>query len=207
MKNASKHADNLKALTKRLAKEGPVEPLQLMEPLDAFVRAAMSYDVADSRADDALKIIASDFVDLNEFRVATDLEIHDLLGIKYPAIEDRVAMITLSLNFIFEREHTLSLDRLRTVSKRDARQFIRELPTIHPFVEAYVMLMALDGPAMPMDDEILNLLREHEVVEESATLLDAQKFIENHVKGEDIYELFVMLRRTIFKDAKKKVKT
>jgi hypothetical protein len=170
------------------------------------VRAAMSYDVPDSRADDALKIIASDFVDLNEFRVATDLEIHDLLGVKYPAIEDRVAMITLSLNFIFEREHTLSLDRLRTVSKRDARQFIRDLPTIHPFVEAYVMLMALDGPAMPMDDEMLSLLREHEVVEEAATLLDAQKFIENHVKGEDIYELFVMLRRSIFKDSKKKVK-
>ena len=33
---------------------------------------------------------------------------------RYPAIEQRVAMITRSLNDIFEREHTLSLDRLKT---------------------------------------------------------------------------------------------
>jgi hypothetical protein len=108
----------------------------------------MSYDMPDARAEEAMKAIEGEFVDLNELRVATELEVQELLGTKYPDRAAR-AMITQALNNIFEREHTLSLERLRSVSKRDARQFLRELPDIHPFVEAYVMLMSFDGTPFP----------------------------------------------------------
>src|SRR5919112_3511847 len=158
MKNATKHADELKSLTKRLLKEHKPEPRQAQEPLKALVRAAMSFDMPDAKADEAMRLIDREFVDLNELRVATDLEIQELLGVRYPAIEKRVAMITQALNNIFEREHTMSLERLNTISKRDARQFLRELPEIHPFVEAYVMLFAFDGHTMPVDGEILAYL-------------------------------------------------
>jgi endonuclease III len=206
MKNANKHSDDLKHLQKRLLKEIKPEPRQTLDALDALVRGAMSYDVTDTRADDAMKAIGKEFVDLNELRVATDLEIQELLGVRYPEIEERVAMITQSLNDIFEREHTMSLDRLKAVSKRDARQFIRELPGITPFVEAYVMLYAFDGNAFPMDLEMLGYLRDQEIVEEEATLEEAQKFVENHVKGEEIYDFYVALRRTAHADGRKKVK-
>src|SRR4028118_1082718 len=132
MKNAGKHADELKALLKRLIKEHKPADRKAQEPLKALVRGAMSFDMPDTRAEEAMRAIEKEFVDLNELRVATDLEIQELLGVKYPAIERRVAMITRSLNNIFEREHTLSLDRLKTVRKRDARQFLRELPALHP---------------------------------------------------------------------------
>src|SRR4051812_40184454 len=128
MKNATKHADDLRSLFKRLTKDWKPEPRQPMEPLKALVRGAMSFDVPDARADEAMAAIDREFVDLNELRVATDLEVQEMLGTKYPAIEKRVAMITQALNAIFEKEHTLSLDRLKTISKRDARQVIRELP-------------------------------------------------------------------------------
>ena len=159
MKNATKHAEELKSLLKRLSKDQKPEAREPQDPLKALVRAAMSFDVPDHRAEEAMRHIEKEFVDLNELRVATDLEIQELLGTRYPAIERRVAMITQSLNDIFEREHTMSLDRLKTVSKRDARQFLRELPDIHPFVEAYVMLYAFDGHAFPMDEETLDYLR------------------------------------------------
>src|SRR5688500_9030061 len=159
MKNATKHADDLKSLCKKLVREHKPGPREPQDPLKSLVRGAMSYDVADSKADEAMRHIDREFVDLNELRVATDLEIQELLGTRYPAIEKRVAMITQSLNNIFEREHTLSLDRLKEVSKRDARAFLRELPEIHPFVEAYVMLYGFDGHAMPLDDEILRYLK------------------------------------------------
>ena len=126
MKNAGKHGEELRALMKRLLKEHKPEPKQVQDPLQALVRGAMSFDVPDTRADEAMKHIEREFVDLNELRVATDLEIQEMLGSRYPEIERRVEMITRSLNNIFEREHTLSLDRLKTVSKRDARQFLRE---------------------------------------------------------------------------------
>src|SRR6476469_9890938 len=118
MKNATKHADELKSLTKRLLKEHKPEPRQPQEPLKALVRAAMSFDMPDAKADEAMRLIDREFVDLNELRVATDLEIQELLGTRYPAIERRVAMITQSLNNIFEREHTMSLDRLKAQQAR-----------------------------------------------------------------------------------------
>ena len=197
MKNAGKHAEELRSLFKRLLKEGKPAPAQKNEPLKALVRGAMSYDVSDARADEAMKLIEREFVDLNELRVATDLEIQELLGVRYPSIERRVAMITQSLNNIFEREHTLSLDRLKTISKRDARQFLRELPEIHPFVEAYVMLFGFDGHAFPLDDDTAEYLRDQKVLEDGASLDESQRFVEHQLKAEECYDLFAALRRVV----------
>ena len=208
MKNATKHAESLKSLQKRLAKEHKPSPPVKQESLKALVRGAMSYDVSDSRADEALKHIDKEFVDLNELRVATDLEIAEFLGVRYPDIERRVEIMTRTLNAIFEKEHTLNLDRLATISKRDARQFLRELaPDVaHPFVEAYVMLYAFEGHAIPVDNEILALLAEEDVVDDKATLLDAQKFLEHHVKAEECHDFFSALRKAAHDGKKKKAK-
>src|SRR5918992_2750176 len=195
MKTAEKHADELKSLMKRLVKEHKPGDREPQEPLKALVRGAMSFDVSDHRADEAMRAIDREFVDLNELRVATDLEIQELLGQRYPEIERRVAMITQSLNNIFEREHTLSLDRLKTVSKRDARQFLRELPDIHPFVEAYVMLFAFDGHAVPIDDQTLAYLKAQGIVEENTSLDETQRFVEHAVKAEECHDLYGCLRR------------
>ena len=194
MKNATKHADDLKALYKKLTRDHKAPPKEPQAAVKALVRAAMSYDVADGRAEEAMKAIDKEFVDLNELRVATDLEIQELLGTKYPAIEKRVSTITLSLNNIFEREHTLNLERLKEISKRDARQFLRELPDVHPFIEAYVMLMSFDGHAFPIDDEILSYLSDQGIVEEGTNLADAQKFVEHHLKAEECYDFFHAVR-------------
>jgi hypothetical protein len=207
MKNATKHADELKHLHKRLMRDVKPPPREPQEPLASLVRGAMSYDVSDSRADDAMKAIGREFVDLNELRVATDLEIHELLGVKYPAIEERVAMITQSLNDIFEREHTLSLDRLRTVSKRDARVFLRDLPGINPFVEGYIMLFSLDGHALPMDQEMHSYLLEQEIVGEESKIEDAQRFVETHLKADEVYEFYCGLRKAAHDGGRRKARS
>ena len=202
MKNATKHADGLKSLLKRLMKDEKPPDKPELDPLHALVRGAMSFDVPDAKAEDAMRCIDREFVDLNELRVATDLEIQEMLGQRYPLIERRVAMITQSLNNIFEREHTLSLDRLKTIPKKDARQFLRELPELHPFVDAYVMLIALDAPCIPVDDEMLATLRDEDVIDAEATLEEAQKFIEHSVKAEEHYDAYVALRRASAEAAK-----
>ena len=195
MKNATKHADALKSLARKLTKGYKAEdrpPKQ--EPLWALVRGAMSFDAADARVEDVIKAIEREFVDLNELRVATELEVQEMLGARYPGIEKRVNLITQALNGIFEKEHTLSLDRLKEVSRRDARQFLRDLPGMTPFVEAYVMLMSFDGHAIPIDQGMLNLLLDEEIVEEGTSLEDAQKFVEHHLKAEEMFPLFAAMR-------------
>ena len=198
MKNATKYADELRSLHKRLVKQYPPEPKQPpKDPLLALVRGAMSFDVPDAKAEETMRLIDREFVDLNELRVATELEVQELLGARYPAIERRVTMITQALNAIFEKEHTLSLDRLKAISRRDARQFLRDLPEMHPFVEAHVMLVAFDGHAMPVDDEMLAYLKEEEVVDEGASLDDVQRFIEHQLKAEECYDLYFALRKAV----------
>ena len=139
--------------------------------------------------------IEREFVDLNELRVATELEVQEMLGTRYPAIERRVSMLTQALNTIFEKEHTLSLDRLKAVSKRDARQFLRDLPDIHPFVEAYVMLFAFDGHAVPVDDQTLSWLKDQGIVEDGTSVDEAQRFVEHAIKAEESHDLYACLRR------------
>src|SRR3954468_17438926 len=185
MKNATKHADTLKSLFRSMLRDGKPSPYERQEPLKCLVRGAMSYDVSDTRAEEAMKHIEKEFIHLNELRVATELEVQELLGVRYPAIEQRVEMITRCLNAIFEKEHTLSLDRLKTISKRDARQFLKDLPAINPFVEAYVTLFALEGAAIPVDNEIANYLREEDVLDEKITLDEAQRFLEHNIKAEE----------------------
>jgi endonuclease III len=206
MKNAHKYADTLHSLHKKLIKEHKPHPAQPIEPLQALVRAAMSYDISDAKADEAVRAIHKEFVDLNELRVATDLEIQELLGVRYPDIQHRVQMITQALNNIFEREHTMSLERLKNISRRDARQFLRELPDIHPFVEAYVMLYGFEGNAFPIDNEILEMLRDEEVVESETNLEDAQKFVEHNLRDESMHEFFTSIRASAFGDSRKKKK-
>src|SRR5437762_2591402 len=174
MKNATKYADTLRSFTRKMIRDRKAPPKEPQDALRALVRAAMSFDVPDHKADDAMKAIEREFVDLNELRVATELEVQEMLGQRYPKIEERVTMITQALNNIFEREHTLSLNRLKEISRRDARQFLRELPEIHPFVEAYVMLFAFEGHAFPVDETILDYLRDQGIVDEETSVEDAQ---------------------------------
>jgi len=134
----------------------------------------MLYDMPDNRASEAMKAIDKEFVDLNELRVATDLEIQELLGNRYPQIEKRVAMITQSLNAIFEKEHTLNLARLVTISKRDARQFLRDLPRCTRSSRRTSLLFAFEGHTVPIDTLMLDYLKEEEVIEPETTLEEVQ---------------------------------
>src|SRR5688572_24471522 len=203
MQNATRHAEEPPWLYRKLFKERKPEPREPMEPLKALVRGAMSFDVSDSKAHDIMRATDKEFVDLNELRVATDLEIQESLGARYPQIERRVGMITQSLNAIFEKEHTLSLDRLKDISKRDARAFLRDLPDIHPFVEAYVMLYGFDGHAVPLDDDMVAYLKEEEILEEDTSLEDAQRFVEHHIKADECHGFYASLRAAASKGKRK----
>lgn len=206
MKNATQHADALKSVQRKLVKEYKPEPRQPIDPVQALVRGILSFDVPDAKVEEAMKVIAKEYVDLNELRVATELEVQELLGTRYPRVEDRAAMIAVALNSIFERENTMHLQRLRELNKREARAFVRDTPSVHPFVEAYVMQYGFESPAFPIDDTILEYLVEEDAMEKGTSLEDAQKFVENHVKGDDLHDLFASLRVAVFEDGKGKKK-
>lgn len=194
MKTATKRADELKSLYRKATKEHKPQPLEPLEPLVALVKGIMSYDVTDDRANEAMAAFDREYTDLNELRVATELEVIELIGPRYPAIEARSAMITRTLNAIFEREHTLNLSRLQETKKTETRQFLKDLPDIHPFAEAYTMLFGFGGNAVPIDDTMANYLKDAGIFEPEATLEEVQKFCEHHIKSDESYDFYAAIR-------------
>lgn len=195
MKGAGKYAEELKALVKKFAKECKIQPLQKQEPLRTLVRAMFSFDTTDAKADEALAIVDREFVDINELRVATELEVEALIGAKYPQIIKRASLISSVMNAIFDREGVLSLDRVSTLKKAEVRQLLKELPGMTPFVEGSVCLLSLDITAMPIDDMGMAYLKQAGALDAAIGLEEAQKFIETHIKPEEVYELYAGLRR------------
>lgn len=195
MKGSGKYTDELKSLVKKFAKEAKAPVLQKQDSLRSMVRAIFAFDTTDTHADEALAVIDREFVDFNELRVATVLEVDDLISTKYPQIEKRTAMISAILNYVFEKEGVLSFERLAPLKKAEIRQYLRSLPGMTSYVEAHICLMCFDTGAMPMDDMSMVYLKQAGALDPAATLEDAQKQVENHLKPEEIYELFMGLRR------------
>lgn len=195
MKGAGKYAEELKALVKKMAKETKSAPLQKQEALRAMTRAIFCFDTTDARADEALTTIDREFVDINELRVATELEVQHLIGDKFPQIVNRSAMIYAIFNNIFEKEGVLGIDRIAVLKKAEIRQFLHVMAGMSSYVEAYVCLNSYDIAAMPVDEMSLAHLKQTGCVVPDATIDDAQKFIEGHLNPQELQDLFAGLRR------------
>ncbi len=204
MKNATKHADELKSHLKKLLKEFELAPKPVYDPIEALTRGALAEDQPEIRADEAMTAIRGEFVELNELRVSTELEVAEIIGLKYPDVNRRVTILNRTMNYLFEKEHVMSMERFKTLSKKDARVAVRELPDITPFVEGYVMLFAFDAPAVPMDEATRAYLLEQGILEPTTDLVEAQKFVENQLKAEECYPFFAAIRYALFDRKKKK---
>lgn len=210
MKNANKHADELKGLLKKLVKDRPERPA--MDPLVAIVRGSLSMDADDGLVDEAMAKIDSEFVDINELRVATELEVADLVGDHHPKIDEKTSIIRSTLHAIFDREQILKFDRVKELKKAEIRQFFRDMETVPPFVEAFITLHAFDTAAFPVDGTILDLLVDEGVVDDDTSIEDAQAFLEHAIKADDVYGSYLAIReealgherKTPRKDAAKK---
>lgn len=187
---SGKHAEQMKAFVKRSIKESGGAEWAALDAKRALVRGILSAETTEARVDEAMVVIDREFVDLNELRVATELEMQSMLGVKFPDIERKAVRIVAILNAIFEKEGTLSFERLKTLGKKEARAFLRELPEMTPYVEAYTLMYGLESPAVPVDRELVALLVEEEAVDEGSTLEDVQKWLEGAMKVEEMHAFF-----------------
>lgn len=196
MKNASKHAETLKELLKKLTKRHKAtEARPQLEPLRALVLGVLREDCDDSRADEAMERFDEEFVDVNELRVATELELADLMGLKYPNVAQRSVRLRDMLMQLFDVEGRLTVDRIAGLTKKEQRQSLRNVPTMTPFVEAHLTLLGFGQSALPVDRSIRNFLSSEEAIDTDADLDETQKFLEGHLKADECWPAFVALRQ------------
>ena len=199
MSTVAERTAALKALHKQLLKDHPPAERWVLDPLPAVVRGIMGEDVADDRVDAAVDAIDAEFVDLNELRVATELELAELVGSKYPDIVPRSVALRQVLNDVVEREGTLRLDRLKTLADpADVEARLSEMNGLPPYALAFAMLHAFDHPSMPVDATTLRALADAGVVDADADAPTAAAFVEQKLKPADVYDFFTALRASAF---------
>lgn len=186
----------LKSLLKSLrSKYGPVEaPQPAEDPLEDFVWSYLMWESTTSKAENALKRIQSTVVDTNELRVSLPNEIIDMLGERYPLVEERAVRLRASLDDIFRREHAMSLESLKSLGKREAKQYLDSIDAAPLYVTSRVTLISLGGHAAPLDQRILDLLIAEDIFPDDITIDDASAQMMRAIKAADSAECYLLLR-------------
>ena len=167
------------------------EPADPLRCLGAAILGAASTEAEAERAIDQLR---STMVDWNEVRVSSALEINKAIGATIPDGVARCKRLANALQAIYDRENRLSLDRLRSIGRREAKQYLEEINGVDEYVLASVLLWSLGGHAIPVNDRLLASLRDADVVHPSADRAEVQAFLERHVSAAEAKEFCMVMR-------------
>jgi hypothetical protein len=153
--------------------------------VDLFVHSYLLWQAPSADAIAALKRLKAAFIDWNDLRVSLTSDIVDVIGHKHWRAADRVNRMRDAMNGIFRREHKVSLDRLRTLMKKDAVSYMDTLPGMVPFVANRVLLVGVDFHSVPVEEFGLQLLVQAGVFSPGMGLADAANWVTRHVKAEE----------------------
>jgi endonuclease III len=206
MKDGTRYAARFKKAYSKLKQGATIPDLpEWPDPIERLATAILGVESGDAPASRAIKKLNEVMVDWNEVRASYPSEVHRAIGNLVAQGEVRCGELIRALNAIYNQEHSVSLDRLKTVGKRDARHYFDELDGVDEYAAASVILWSLGGHAIPVGDRALAALRDSDLVHPSASRADVQAFLERHVAADKAKETCLVLET--FRAAPKAAKT
>lgn len=194
MKDGTRYAGRFKKAYAKLKQARTIPEIpEWPDPIERLATAILGVECGDGPASKAVKKLREVMVDWNEVRASYPSEVHRAIGNQIPQATERCSELIKALNAIYDREHVVSLDRLKTVGKRDARHYFDDLGGVDEFAAASVILWSLGGHAMPVADRVLAALREADLVHPEASRADVQAFLERHVAADKAKETCLVL--------------
>ena len=133
-------------------------------------------------------------VDWNEIRVSTAAQVQEAIGLEGDGVRERCRMLIRSLEAIYNRENQVSLDHLKKLPRREARQYLEELDGLSDYAVASVFLWSLGGHAIPVHEALHQALRDQELVHPEADTKTVQAFLERNVPAADAREFTVVIQ-------------
>jgi len=196
MKNSKEYAQRLQRLYRGLKRAQPkVEKTSYDDPIDALIYGIVSERISETATQRAMKGFRETFVDWNDLRVSRVEEIVEVLHEDTAVNRTTAFALTTALRAIFDEYHTLSLQNLKKVGKRPAKQALESLEGTDPYVVGYCMLTSLQGHAIPLTGQMADYLKQHEVVDPEADEQDIEGFLTRQVAAKNAYEFYALLRR------------
>lgn len=181
--SATDSAKALNDLLKKLGTAAPIEYPDADDPVAVLVMSMLLWDSNSTKAIAAYQKLRAAVVDFNELRVCMPKELIDHVGVRYPQAAERCQRMRAALNDVFQREHDVKLDHLRTVGKRDVKKYVDSLDGITPYASARVQLMCFDTHAMPADEQLRKLLIGAGVVEDTLDVAEVSNWLTRYVKS------------------------
>lgn len=195
MKNSKEYSKKIQKLYRSLKARYPkVQNPLYDEPLQAVVYGIISENASQKEADAAFKRISENFVDLNDLRVSLTEEIVEALGADTPATRDTALLLVGALRFVFDKYNAVSMELLKKMGKRLARQALEKMGFASSFVVDYCMLTSLRGHAIPLTKKMLEYLRSNGLVAPEADEREIEGFLSRQISAKNAYEFYVFLR-------------
>jgi hypothetical protein len=196
MKNSKEYSKKIQKLYRSLKARYPkVQNPLYDEPLDAVVYGIISESACQREAEAAFKRINENFVDLNDLRVSLTEEVVEALGSDTPATRNTASLLVGALRFIFDKYNVVSLELLKKMGKRPARQVLEKMGFASSFVVDYCMLTSLRGHAIPLTKKMLEYLRSNRLVDPEADEREIEGFLSRQISAKNAYEFYALLRR------------
>lgn len=196
MKNSKEYAQRLQKLYRELKRKHPkVEPATYDDPAEALISGIIREGMKEAAAQKAIKDIRGAFVDWNDLRVSRAEEITEALGEDTASSRATAFALTSVLKCIFDEHHKISLQYLKKLGKRPARQNLEKLEGVSRFVVNYCMLTSMQAHAIPLTTEMIEYLKRNEIIHADAQEQDVEGFLTRQVSAKDAYEFYTLLRR------------
>jgi len=211
MKNSKEYARKIHKLQSSLNRKYPkVQKVAHEEPVDAIVYAIICSRLDNKTTEAAIKKFSEYFVDLNDLRVSRIEEIVEMLGEDTSVAKAVATTITTVLRSIFNTYHKVSLEALKKMGKRPARQVLEKMEGTNRFIVDYCMLTSLQGHAIPLTEGMIEYLKSKELVYPEADEQQIGGFLAKQISARKGYEFYALLRcesEAFKREMKKKMKT
>ena len=196
MENSKEYSKKVHKLYRSLKRKYPkVQKTVYDEPVDALVYAIVSENMSETATRSAMRRFADYFVDFNDLRVSRAEEIIETLGEDTPVTRDIAEALTRALGAVFSKYSTVSLEALKRIGKRPAKQALEEMGGTSRFVVDYCMLTSLWGHAIPLTKKMIEYLRSNELVHPGADEQQIEGFLARQISAENACEFYALLRR------------
>jgi hypothetical protein len=185
VKNAATCARKLTSLIKKLPASAPPMPEHGDDGLHVLVHSFLLWESTADKAQIAYAKLNDAIVDFNDLRVTLPHELVEVIGQRYPRGLDRAQRLRAALRDVYLREHTMQLERLADLGKREIRKYVESLDGIVPFVAARVMLLSFGVHAVPVDEQLRDQLAAAGAAADDVNVADLSAWLARQVKSAD----------------------
>jgi endonuclease III len=196
MKNSKDYSQKVQKLYRTLSRKYPkVQKVSHEKVIDAIVYAIISAEMSEKNADAIIRKFTDYFVDWNDLRVSRTEEIAEVMGKDSSVAAGIASRLTTVLNGIFNQFHQVSLEALKKIGKRPAKQALEKIDGISRFVVDYCMLTALGGHAIPLTEDMIKYLKSNELVNPDADQQQIEGFLAKQISAKNGYEFYAIIRQ------------